>query len=136
MKSIFLYLTILILLPSCKGIGSSLKEEDILGKWMITEILGVSVISGSKAHFYFKKDGKLGGNTSCNNLFGNYKISDKKITFSKIGTTKMLCPGEVNSQEIMFSSTLPNVSKIKIRDGFLILENMKGEEVFKSTKAQ
>ncbi|OUR98720.1 hypothetical protein A9Q84_04720 [Halobacteriovorax marinus] len=136
MNSPFLYIVILTLSISCKPNGEKLKVEDIHGKWMLTKILENPVIVDSSAHFNFQKEGELGGHTSCNNLFGKYEFKESKVIFSKIGTTKMLCHGEKNSQEISFTSSLPNVAKVKIEEGELIIENSKGEILFRATKAQ
>jgi heat shock protein HslJ len=53
-----------------------------------------------------KEGGKFSVDTDCNNMSGEYKTdSDKKITFSKMISTKMYCEGSVESD---FAKLLEN----------------------------
>lgn len=72
-------------------------------RWQVESLLqGESVSSvpvGAEAFLEFREDGKVLGNTGCNNLSGGYTREDGSITFTPIVTTKKACADDVNALE-------------------------------------
>lgn len=54
----------------------------------------------------FKNDNSFSATTDCNSMFGEYEVTDNKITFGNVAMTEMYCEG---SQELEFSSMLGEV---------------------------
>jgi heat shock protein HslJ len=57
------------------------------------------------------EDERVHGNTGCNTLNGSVDIDEDKISFSKMITTEMACPGNLEQK---FLSALQKVKKYKI----------------------
>lgn len=63
-------------------------------KWKLISLNGKEV---SKYHAFLLFDaenGRISGNSSCNNFFGPFLISSNKISFPNLGTTMRACMGE------------------------------------------
>ena len=68
----------------------------------------------------FTDDRRLRVTTDCNNMQGGYEVTDKRITFSEMISTRMFCDG---SQEQLFAGMLDKVSSYFFDSrGRLILE--------------
>jgi heat shock protein HslJ len=59
----------------------------------------------------YVEDKRVHGNTGCNVLNGSIDIDEDKISFSKMITTEMACPGELEQK---FLSALEKVNRYKI----------------------
>lgn len=66
-----------------------------------------------EAYIKFDKNGSINGVLGCNNFFGSFKINEDNITFSKIGSTRMMC--QDMQTEANFSKVLQNTKKYKIK---------------------
>ena len=68
----------------------------------------------------FTEDGQVQVGTDCNNMRGAYTVTDNRIEFTQMMSTRMHCEG---SQEQLFAGQLENVTSFFIDDqGRLILE--------------
>jgi heat shock protein HslJ len=75
------------------------KNQEITEKyWKLIEINGQKVTADNFAskepHFILKTtDKRVNGNGGCNSFFGSYELqaNSNRISFSKIGSTKMAC---------------------------------------------
>jgi heat shock protein HslJ len=74
----------------------------------------------------FPGEGRVAGNGSCNELFGQCQVVGRKISFSQIGTTKMFCQ-ETLGQESQFLALLQEVDNYEIRHLQLFLR--KGDQL-------
>ena len=54
------------------------------------------------------------GFTGCNSLMGNYEKGSATLSFTRLSTTRMACPGKSGSIEQAFLSALENTSRWKI----------------------
>lgn len=61
----------------------------------------------------FNIDGNINITTDCNNGFGSYEITDNKMSFGPMGSTKMFCEG---SQEDEFFKSLSEVDNYFFTD--------------------
>jgi len=68
----------------------------------------------------FTDEGQVQVTTDCNNMRGGYIVTDHRIEFGRLASTRMYCEG---SQENLFAGMLENVTSHFIDDeGRLILE--------------
>jgi heat shock protein HslJ len=100
-------------------------------KWtvdtLVTGEVASSVPQGGEAHLTFSGDGKVTGNTGCNQLNGEAKQDGDKIVFGAIGTTKMLCQGDAGELEKQVLAVLQGPVTMKIDAKRLILTHPSGK---------
>ncbi len=75
------------------------------------------------AFIEFTQDGKVSGNALCNNFFGEFTESENSLEIGTLGSTKKMCPEEVNSYETQILADLQNVSEYEISRNSLTLSN-------------
>ena len=79
----------------------------------------------TKAFIRFNQEkGSAGGNGSCNSFGSNASVSENKVSFSNIFSTKMYCEG-VQSTEDAFLKLLGQVNRFEIKNKTLLLYNDK-----------
>ena len=66
-------------------------ENSVIGDWQIESVMGAPVVDGS-AKLNFAEGGKVAGNNSCNNFFGQYTVEGDKVKLMPKGSTMMMCP--------------------------------------------
>lgn len=89
--------------------------------WKLERIHGHNSI-GSKASLTISPEGRIGGNTGCNAMFGHATIDGQKIAFGQMGSTKMACTQDgVMEQERAYTAALQQVARWRIKDGDLYL---------------
>ena len=66
-----------------------------------------------EAHIKFQKDGRVVGNLGCNNFFGEFTQNNENIEFSKVASTKMMCPNI--KTEDSFAKVLSEAKTFKIK---------------------
>ena len=93
-------------------------------RWVVVEMKGVPVQqSGSRRDAYINfevNERKFVGNGGCNQLNGNYTVSNSSISFTDVISTKMSC--EDIAFEETFLSTLGSVDRYEVRDNDLLLK--------------
>ncbi len=77
---------------------------------------------------------QVSGFAGCNRFFGSYAIDGDKLTFSNLGSTKMLCPENDNKIETDYFKALESVTNFNVSDNSITLLNNK-KEILKATKA-
>lgn len=106
-------------------------------KWTVDTLIqgdaASSIPQGAEAHLTFTEDGKVTGNTGCNQLTGSAKQSGNKIVFTAIATTKMLCPGAANELEKAVLAVLDGEVTMKIDANRLDLKHPSGKGLQLST---
>ncbi len=128
-KSLLIALFILTISISCKSSFINTTETkkaivpttipfDITNKtWKIT-IVNFETIQGKSSDYYLildKSTGRFQSKAGCNQITGEFKISNQLISFSKIVSTKMYCMETMKTEEA-FLSLLSNPSKFAIID--------------------
>jgi heat shock protein HslJ len=102
---------------------SSPKSADLIGKWIIESIDDRPVIDNSPAYIEFTPTGRAGGNASCNQFTGSYVLSGNDLTFSKMATTRKMCPPALMEQETLLLATLERVAKVQLHQGLVVLQD-------------
>jgi putative lipoprotein len=99
-------------------------------KWHLVALNGREVIDDSKASLIISREGRMGGNTSCNSMFGHATVDGGKISFGTMGSTKMYCGGDgVMEQERRYFDALKQVASWRIDRGRLYLTGRAGKDV-------
>lgn len=64
--------------------------------WSVDKIFAdgneISVPEGHSPYLAFLADKKISGETGCNRFFGDYAAKGKNLTFTNVGSTRMMCP--------------------------------------------
>lgn len=76
----------------CKGnstipVGSSWELE-----YIYSDNNAVQPPQDHTATLSFMEDSKIAGETGCNRFFGEYAQEGESLSFSKVGSTRMMCP--------------------------------------------
>ncbi|WP_324692148.1 META domain-containing protein [Cobetia sp. D5] len=72
------------------------------------------------------QNSRVAGSTGCNRLMGEYHHDEHELSFDRLATTRMACPGEVAALERDFLTTLNDVSGWQIDGKTLTLTDEKG----------
>ncbi|MBK9098786.1 MAG: META domain-containing protein [bacterium] len=132
---LFLFLLIVLLSFTC-----STKETEKIDVMRLHDIWALESIEGKKVIIdetvrilpvleIYVEDERVHGNTGCNVLNGSVEIDEEKILFSKIITTEMACPGNLEQR---FLASLIEVNRYKIEKMSLhLFEDEKELMVFK-----
>ncbi len=81
----------------------------------------------------FVAEKRIGGTDGCNSLFGSIEtLTETQLSFSKMGSTKMMCP----NMEIpdAFNKAMSATSTYKIEKSHLYFYNAEGDEVLQFVK--
>ncbi|ROS05820.1 heat shock protein HslJ [Sinobacterium caligoides] len=116
------------------GVTDMMSSDSLVGKWDISSINNEAVNEDSKAYIEFGKDGKVHGNSSCNNFTGGFDIAKMGLDFGPIAGTRKLCDNAANLQETKLLQALPKVSDYGIEDGGLVLKDAEGNTLVKAQR--
>ena len=82
--------------------GQTIAEKE----WMLVEMGKEKITADAgKTPFIMLSENRLSGFSSCNRLVGSYVLDGETLTFSRIGSTKMLCEA-VRDLETTFIQSL------------------------------
>ena len=110
--------------------ASGLEGHDVhplLNREWVLESLGVvgseeSTGATVKITLEFDEDGRLHGSAGCNRYFGTFNSkSQNLLTAEPIGTTRMMCQGEIMVWENRYLKALQDVSSYKTESNRLTL---------------
>jgi len=97
--------------------------------WQLEELNGRGAV-GHKASLAISREGRMGGNTGCNAMFGHAKLDGNHVVFETIGSTKMACVDpEIMDQEHRYFDALKQVATWRIDDGRLYLTDRARKDV-------
>lgn len=94
--------------------------------WQAVTIKGQPTNSDVKPDLTFDKEGKVGGSTGVNRIFGSYTIDGDKLSFGQLATTRRAGPSPLMQQESDFQQALGEVAGYSIEGGKLKLKNADG----------
>jgi heat shock protein HslJ len=102
-------------------------------RWQVSGIVTgdavSSTIAGAEAELTLDV-GSLSGTTGCNRMTGSYSIesaaSERSVSFSDIGTTKMLCEPDVSEQERQIIASLEGATSYSIEGSTMSLSDADG----------
>lgn len=71
-------------------------EIPVESSWSVEKIYTdgdeICVPEGHSPYLAFLADKKISGETGCNRFFGDYAAKGKNLTFTNVGSTRMMCP--------------------------------------------
>ena len=137
MKYITIFLTA-FLLKSCGNtkdvtVMQDTKEEqpieNITGQYLVTKLGVNDNLSHVPTLKFDKRTNGVSGFAGCNRFFGTYKKEGNSITFSQLGSTKMMCQEDANQIENKFLSALNEANQIEQHLSKLQVLRQLGHEV-------
>ena len=85
----------------------------------------------------FSEDGRVSGVSGCNRVMGSFTVEDGKFTFSKMGTTMMMCSPDSMKVEQVFLENLGKTQGASLtEEGVLVLTDASGAELMRLTPAK
>lgn len=127
--------TLLLGLTACQSTDSTTIDTlDLQGKWRIEQVQGQPTVDYSPASISFDTDGKLHGNNSCNNFFGQYQQQGQQLTLTPGGSTMKACVNALMQQEQKVMQAMPLVTKAQLTHGMLTLLGEDGKSVLVLSK--
>ena len=124
-----------ITLVGCAGANSSAENqavneplENTYWKLMTLDEQPATVMEGTReAHIVLHTEGsRLAGSTGCNRLMGEYQHDKHELSFDRLATTRMACPGEAGSLERNFLDTLNDIAGWQVEGQTLTLTDAQG----------
>lgn len=131
LKQIGILSALLLGLTACQG--TEMTKNDTLplqGSWRIEAIQGQATFDYSQAQITFGADGKLHGNNSCNNFFGQYSQQGQELKLTPGGSTMKACIDTLMQQEHKVMQAMPLVAKAKLVQSRLTLLSSDDKPVF------
>ncbi len=118
---------------------TTMNDSLLFGKiWSIAKLEGVGrsivVPSDVVATLIFDAKTLRISGSCCNRYFGEFSIRGNKVTFGKVGATKMLCMGVIGEIENLYQSMLAREQTIQVNDSTLVLSSDRGVITFKASK--
>jgi heat shock protein HslJ len=107
--------------------------------WKLIELNGQPVTNPpsnqKEAYIMFQDSNKLVGNTGCNQLIGQYELTEgNRVRFSGIGTTLMACPDVAIEQEM--GRSLSMMDNYSINGNQMTLQKAKMAPMFRFEAVQ
>lgn len=136
--NIFTLLTALffvLIISGCSGTKEATTSGKLEGiEWKLESLNGSAVKLNSGKPITLSFDGSkqgIGGTAVCNKYFGSYITNSGKLSFSEIGSTKMMCDDNLNESD--YFSMLGSVDSYSVSGGKLSLTG-KGKTLAVFTK--
>ena len=129
MKNLILTFAII----AASGMGVFARGERVSDiQWTLTHANGRPV-TNSRAYFEIDTDQtRFTGNAGCNRMFGTVAVNAPRITFSNIGTTKMMCKlPDGNVSEIAFLNALEKAARYAQLGNTLHIYDRRGRTVLR-----
>lgn len=112
----------------------SLDSALAASKWrMVSIYMGakrLDVPTESLVSLSFERADKRIHGKCCNSYFGSYDLKVNKLSFSKVGATKMLCMGPLGEVEKSFFLLLKEEQTVSISSDTLTLNALSGRVTF------
>lgn len=119
-----------IALGSCSTSKNVQTGGSVEGKWAITEACGVSTANGmNPAEITFEKGGKMHGNATVNNFFGDYSLNGNKLQLKNMGMTMML--GEHMEIERAVNEALNSTATVAVKGDAATVSDANGKVIMR-----
>lgn len=87
--------------------------------WVLTSLGGIEPVPHVIVALDFDGSGGVTGSDGCNRLSGSYSADDGSLRFGPLASTKMACPGVVNTQAAAFTAALDAARTFAVVDNYL-----------------
>ncbi|MGL5046182.1 MAG: META domain-containing protein [Shewanella sp.] len=137
LKQTFILGGLLLGLTACQSTDIAKNDTILLeGSWHIDMVQGQPTIDYSPAQMTFEAEGKLYGDNSCNNFFGQYTQQGQNLKLSPAGSTMKACVDALMQQEHKVMQAMPLVVKATRVHDRLTLLNSDNKPVFVLSKVK
>lgn len=109
----------------CSSSGNIPVESNWTVETLYSGGIEIAVPEDHEATLAFLKDSKIAGDSGCNKFFGEFKADKKTLSFSNMGSTRMMCPDM--QFENAYMQGLAGVASYRISGGRLMLLGNSGE---------
>ena len=104
-------LTISLLAAGLAGCATSAPQLETEHSYQVEWIGERPLIDRSHLTITLGDDGRAYGNAGCNHWFAGYTLNGDKLSFSTVGSTRMMCPPALMEQEARFLNSLSKVER-------------------------
>lgn len=87
--------------------------------WVLTSLGGIEPVPHVIVALEFDGSGGVTGTDGCNRLSGSYSADDGALRFGPLASTKMACPGVINTQATTFTAALDAARTFAVVDNYL-----------------
>ncbi|WP_424492563.1 META domain-containing protein [Salinimicrobium sp. GXAS 041] len=130
----FLLVFIIVSLTSCGNIGDTVSDDQLNGRYYLTDVAGVSVSSAEEIVLEFNPIGNIvRGNTGCNDFSANYHQDGRALEFTMPITTRKYCEGKMKTEGEILSSFEEAVKFIRTGNDYIFLSS-EDEQLITLTK--
>lgn len=105
------------------------------GDWRFIEVAGTPVPPAVEATIAFAPGGLVSGRSGCNSFTGSYVQTGAGLSFSGLGSTKMMCEPELMAVELAVQQALAETHSASMADAELVFTNAAGRVMARLTKA-
>jgi heat shock protein HslJ len=117
------------ILAAFAGLGLALStpamaQEFAGSTWKVVEIAGKSLEPSAQERTRFEAEaakGRLATTIGCNRMAGGYKVAGESLSLGPLISTRMACPGELDTLERAYMRALQDVRGYKMDGGALLL---------------
>jgi heat shock protein HslJ len=109
-------------------------KSNLIGSWAVEYIGERPVIDRSSAYMTFSEEGRIAGNSSCNQFTGTYELRAGSLEFRKIAMTNKRCHPALMEQEYRFLAALQRVAKAQFVKGLLVLLDANDDMLFRASR--
>ncbi|MEZ4987149.1 MAG: META domain-containing protein [Saprospiraceae bacterium] len=97
--------------------------------WVLEKMAGMDKLTTTNRPRLelFPEEGRIAGNASCNEIFGQMQADAQRLSFSKVGATKRFCR-DLAQQEGLFLSQLEKVDAYTLK-GLTLIFLSEGKEL-------
>lgn len=124
MNNIIKIVVLCLVLTSCdetKKVIDTASQVQLSGSYVVTNLEGKAVTENAPDLNFSVLENQISGSTGCNRYFGTYAIDLYALSFSELGSTKMVCPEPQMNTEFVFMSALGNTGSYSLEEGTLTL---------------
>jgi heat shock protein HslJ len=127
LKQLFFVSSLFLGLSACQT-SPTLDTPTIVleGTWYIEAVQDKAVIDYSPAQLIFAQDGKLSGNNSCNQFFGQYQLNGQQLKLLPAGNTMKACVDALMDQEQRVMQAMKQITQASEAKGKLLLKDIDG----------
>jgi heat shock protein HslJ len=130
MKPIVL-LSALALLGGCTGLPGGGSDAPLLDtRWTAIELEGMAIDSGPgkrEVHLILRRDdATASGFSGCNSIRGGYALSDERLQFKPMASTRMACLPGAGDTEQRYHSALAATAAFRVSGDTLELRDSAG----------
>lgn len=106
--------------PQVHASDAQMEKQLASHLWQLTAFFEQNIPTTGNTNLNFMPQNKsISGSAGCNRYFGSYTLHQGKLSFSQLGSTKMMCMDR--TEEDAFFKHIGQVTRFKLNDDILTL---------------